>query len=479
MLFSSAAFLFYFLPAFLVAYLVIPSAWRNAMALLGSVVFYAYGAPTFVYVLVASTALDYWLSHGFEGAPAAAKRRLLWMSLVVNVGTLLYAKYANFFVEQTNGFLEDAGMAPMEWTNVVLPIGVSFFTFQKISYVVDVARGNATPARSFGDCLLYVALFPQLIAGPIVRYHDVDLQIRNRVHSSKQFASGVQRFTVGLAKKVILANAMAAIADEVFATPIKQIPTLFAWLGALAYTLQIYFDFSGYSDMAIGLGRMMGFEFLENFDRPYSSKTFTEFWRRWHISLSRWMREYLYIPLGGNRVGPVRQYLNLWIVFLISGFWHGAAWHFLAWGAYQGGFLTADRLFFLRWAERIPAILLRLALVFLVMMSWVLFRAESLEYAWNYWKCMILGGTKPFDGSTLGRKVWFDTRDQFMTVLAVVICVLPWSQRICGAERRLLAWFKSTGLGALTASLLTLVLLAYSVLVLVNSSHNPFIYFRF
>jgi alginate O-acetyltransferase complex protein AlgI len=330
----------------LAAYYAAPARHRNAVALAASAFFYAWGAPRFVIVLFASGLVDYVLGRELpEGRRAPrARKGILALAVVLNVALLLYFKYANFFVGELNGWLARLGMDGVSWAGVALPIGISFFTFQKLSYLVDVYRGVAQPARNAGDYLLYVALFPQLIAGPIVRYHDVARQLVARDYTRERFFTGMLRFGQGLGKKVLVANTMAEVADAAFGAAPATLSFGWAWVGVLAYAFQIYFDFSGYSDMAIGLGRLLGIEFLENFNRPYISRSITEFWRRWHISLSNWMREYLYVPLGGNRKGTARTYLNLWVVFLISGFWHGAAWNFVAWGAFHGFFLCFDKL---------------------------------------------------------------------------------------------------------------------------------------
>jgi alginate O-acetyltransferase complex protein AlgI len=478
--FSSSLFLLAFLPAFLLAYYAAPSRLRNAIALLGSLYFYAWGAPAFVFVLLAGTAIDYWLAQRVHAAAERrAARRWLQLSLLLNIGLLLWFKYANFGVAQLDAALALFGVSPLPWTKIALPIGISFFTFQKISYVVDVYRGTAQPARSFADCLLYVVLFPQLIAGPIVRYHDVDQQIRQRSHGSGQFWSGVQRFTVGLAKKALLANAMASLCDPIYALPVETVPVECAWLAAIAYYFQIYFDFSGYSDMAIGLGRMMGFEFLENFDRPYVARTFTEFWRRWHMSLSNFMREYVYIPLGGNRVRPLRAYLNLWIVFLVSGFWHGASWNFVVWGGYQGLFLTIDKLGFAKVAARLPALVLRPAMVLLVVVSWVLFRGNDLTHSAAMLSRMFGGGGPDLVDSPLSHQLVFDGCAKTQLAIAAVVAFLPWSRRYLGLEQRFLQWARGGGLGSIVRDVLVWLLLLLALLAVVNSTHNPFIYYRF
>ncbi len=479
MVFTSSLFLFYFLPVFLVAYHLTPRRMKNAVALVASLFFYAWGGPEFVYVMLAGTLVDYWLSCAIAADQRKARQRLwVGLSVVGNIGLLAYFKYANFFVEQVDALLATAGHGPVAWTRIALPIGISFFTFQKLSYVVDVYRGTAQRARSYADCLLYVALFPQLIAGPIVRYHDVDLQIRSRHHSPSLFWRGVERFVLGLCKKAILANGMAAVCDPVFQRPIVLVPQSFAWLAAFAYYFQIYFDFSGYSDMAIGLGRMTGFRFLENFERPYVARTFTEFWRRWHISLSNFMREYIYIPLGGNRKGKFRGYLNLWVVFLVSGFWHGASWNFVVWGAFQGVFLTIDKLGWSKLAERVPSLVLRPAMVFLVTISWVIFNTRDLTHTGQFLDRMFCGGGPEWTDATLNSVLQLDTYLLFLFVLAGFVSFMPWSQQYIRLELRLLTWAR-TPLGAPLFGLVVWLGLVIGCLAVVNSSYNPFIYFRF
>jgi alginate O-acetyltransferase complex protein AlgI len=478
MVFSSVLFLFYFLPAQVLLYYLSPRALRNSVALLGSLLFYAWGAPLFVYVLLAGTLIDYRLSLTIAAREAGGRKPWLWCSIVLNVGLLLYFKYANFFVDQVNLLLQHLGWTQIAWTAVALPIGISFFTFHKISYVVDVYRGTASPARSFADCLLYFVLFPQLIAGPIIRYHDVDSQIRGRAHSPELFWSGVERFVLGLVKKSVIANTMAAICDPVLQRPPAMVPQAFAWLAAAAYYFQIYFDFSGYSDMALGLGRMLGFRWLENFDRPYLATTFTDFWRRWHISLSNFMREYLYIPLGGNRTTPLRAYRNLWIVFLVSGFWHGASWNFVLWGAYQGVFLTIDKLGWLRIAQRVPAFVLRPVMVLLVMISWVIFSTRDLSQCAQLLQRMFCGGGPGWAENEVVARVPLDAYAISVLGIAATVSFLPWSAGYRVLEQRLLAWAR-TPVGAPVATAIVLLGLLVGCLAVVNSTYNPFIYFRF
>ena len=477
MVFSSLTFLFVFLPLLLAVYYASPNRGRNAVALAASLFFYAWGAPRFVLVLVASGLVDYALSRHLPAGrlPDGRRKGLLALATALNVGLLLYFKYANFFVDNLNAWLGRFGAEPLAWAAVALPIGISFFTFQKVSYLVDVYRGTAQPARNAGDYLLYVALFPQLIAGPIVRYHDVAQQLIAREHVRERFYTGILRFCQGLGKKVLVANTMAEVADAAFGAAPGALSCGWAWLGAVAYAFQIYFDFSGYSDMAIGLGRLLGIEFLENFNRPYISRTITEFWRRWHISLSNWMREYLYIPLGGNRHGTARTYFNLWLVFLVSGFWHGAAWNFVAWGAFHGFFLCLDKAFKGTRIARAPAWVGLPVTFVLVLFSWVLFRAESLAHAVAYAGRMVdLFGAAPEAAAAIE----FGRRHAATLVAALVLCFGPALKPHPFDFMRLEPARATLGQAAGRFAV-AMVLLVWSAATLATSSFNPFIYFRF
>ncbi len=479
MVFSSLIFLFAFLPLVLAAYHLAPVRARNGVLLAASLLFYAWGAPRFVLVLLASTAVDWVASRRLADPVAGRRSRVGWLllGLAQNILLLFFFKYANFAVAEINGILVALGASPVGWTAVVLPIGISFFTFQKISYLIDVYRGATPPAATYGLCLLYIVLFPQLIAGPIVRYHDVALQLVTRDHTLVRFVSGLARFGMGLGKKVLVANVMAVTADAVFETAPASLTPAAAWLGITAYAFQIYFDFSGYSDMAIGLGRMFGVEFLENFNRPYLSRTFTEFWQRWHISLSNFMREYLYFPLGGNRVPPWRRIVNLWTVFLVSGIWHGAAWNFVVWGAYQGLFLTLDKLFWGRVAARVPAWIAVPANFVLVLGGWVFFRSPDLASA-----SMFLGRMLGFTAADPAAPAvvpgdLISHRGIAMLALAAAVCFLPaWPTARRVVDR--LAGLDSSRDGIIPA-VLALALIVLSACALANSTFNPFIYFRF
>lgn len=397
MVFSSALFLFYFLPIFLAGYILVPARRRNAYTAIASLVFYAWGAPNFLIIFLASCICDYLIVRALTRQGVAQRRRaLLTASTVLNVGLLLYFKYANFLVDQLEYAMRTFGFSAPHWSAVALPIGISFFTFHKISYVVDVFRGVSKPTRNFGEYLLYITFFPQLIAGPIVRYHEIDDQIRSRAITPACIKEGVWRFVLGLSAKLLIADPLGNVASHVFKGDPWNVSSGYTWLGTLAYTMQIYFDFAGYSSMAVGLALLIGFRFPENFNRPYMSGSITEFWRRWHISLSRWMRDYLYIPLGGNRVSPRRQLLNLWTVFLISGFWHGASWNFIVWGAYHGFFLAIERTTLGRVYHTLPILVRRTVAFIVVMFGWVLFRSESLHDGLARWGRLLgLGGIVP------------------------------------------------------------------------------------
>ena len=479
MVFSSLTFLYLFLPLTLAAYTLAPARARNGVALAASLLFFAWGAPRFVFLLVAGCLMDFVIGNRLApgAAGAAARRRWLGLGLAVNLALLLYFKYANFGMEQLNALRALAGRGPLAWTRVALPIGISFFTFQKISYLMDVFRGTARPAANFGRYLLFIALFPQLIAGPIVRYHDVAAQLESRQADTEDRLAGAWRLALGLAKKCLLANPLALLADQTFGAAPGTLGAGAAWAGLYAYALQIYFDFSGYSDMAIGLGRLMGFRFLENFDFPYISRGMVEFWRRWHISLGNFMRDYLYIPLGGNRVAPGRRAFNLWLVFMLSGLWHGAAWNFVVWGAWHGLWIAIEKRLSRRPGARTPPAALAVPATFLlVLIGWVFFRAESMAAAGDYLRS--LAGLAA--ATDAGLPALADPRTAAALLLGTGMAFAPLLARRASSHD----WTVADGTSRATGRILlrtgaTLALIGLSTLPLLLGGFNPFIYFRF
>ena len=477
MVFSSQNFIFFFLPGVLIAYYLLPRRWGNAVLALASVVFYSYGGGTFVVLLLISAGADYltgWMAGSARGKDEPGRvRAAVAISAFVNLSLLGYFKYANFFVDQFNAVFAELGFGVSSWTDVVLPIGISFYTFQSMSYTIDVARGRVDPIRNPVDFLVYVSLFPQLIAGPIVRFHEISDEIRSRNTTADDFAEGVVRFAHGLFKKVVIADAAALVVEPVFSLEAGELTSMVAWLGVAAYTIQIYFDFSGYSDMAIGLGRMFGFHFPENFRRPYSALSITDFWRRWHITLSNWFRDYLFVPLGGSRTTTVATYRNLTVVFLLTGLWHGANWTFVIWGAYHGAFLVFERVTNQRptgddvpnsWLRRFYALLV-------VMVGWVLFRSDSLSQAGAFLRAMFTpaGLGLPPEVSTV-----LTTRVQLTLVIAFLVVLLPRDfvagiTLASGSER-----FAAAGrLGLLLFGL------PYALALVAAGTFSPFIYYQF
>ena len=397
MVFSSLLFLFYFLPAVLAVYFIVPRRAKNVVLLLFSLFFYAWGEPVYIFLMLFSICMDYLLGLWMERAKQAPGRakKVLALAVVLNVALLGFFKYADFFVENLNAL---TGLA-IPALQIPLPIGISFYTFQAMSYLIDLYRGDVPVQRNIISFGTYVSLFPQLIAGPIVRMRTVVGELADRRENFDDFSSGVKRFVTGLGKKVLIANTVGAVWSQISAMDIRELPVLTAWIGLFAFTFQIYFDFSGYSDMAIGLGWMFGFHFLENFDYPYISKSITEFWRRWHISLSSWFKEYVYIPLGGNRKGFPKQIRNILIVWLLTGFWHGASWNFVAWGLYFGVLLIVEKLFLLRFLKKLPAFFQHVYTMLLVMLGWAIFSFDSLGNGIAYIRALFGGYGQPiWDG---------------------------------------------------------------------------------
>ena len=475
MVFSTTIFLFGFLPAVIIVYfgqqLVAPKRLRNTVLLCFSYLFYLYGAAGFLLILIISTLADYVLGQLIERRHTL-KRLWLSMSLILNIGLLAYFKYANFFVGELNHLLGLGQHPPIEWQTVALPIGISFFTFQKISYIIDVYRQKSPALNNLVDFALYIAMFPQLIAGPIVRFSTIRDQLKGRSESWHNFYNGIIRFCWGLAKKVIIANACGQITDVVFSLNPEMLDTKVAWLGALGYTLQIYFDFSAYSDMAIGLGMLFGFTLPENFNRPYSSVSITDFWRRWHITLGRWFKDYLYIPLGGNRRGTTRACLNMTIVFVLCGLWHGANWTFLIWGIYHGGFLVVERLSGLRdLSQNQYRLIRRLVTLLIVMVGWVLFRSENLSQAIEFLTAMFTLSDLPISYE-LSRALNY--RNILFLMAGLPVFFLPADVSLI---KNILE--RKDPVPVLAGVLLILLLLPYCAALIVGGASSPFIYYRF
>ena len=473
MVFSSVLFLFYFLPVTLLLYYIVGKRFKNGVALLASVVFYAWGAPLFIFVIFASIIGDFLFARYIHRSQGLKRKILLAAAISINVGILIYFKYANFFVGNVSHLMVTLGFSQIHWLKVALPIGISFFTFHEMSYIIDVYRGVKPPMKNILNYALYILFFPQLIAGPIIRFNEISDQIEDR---SYQYGIdnklvGFFRFVIGLSKKILIANVLGAEVDKIMALGGNDLTTPLAWLGIVAYAFQIYFDFSGYSDMAIGLARMMGFVFPENFNNPYIAQSITDFWRRWHMSLSRWMRDYLYVSLGGNRVSKGRMFLNLSFVFLISGFWHGAEWNFILWGAFHGFFLIMDRLFLLKVLKKIgkyPSIIFTF---FLTLMGWVLFRCESLTHIKYYF-------TRLFDFHFAPTDLEFDAQFYIILLFAVMFAFFgvirnaeQWQMRVFNTQQK--------DRNVIFLGACSVLIFIISAAGTAASGFNPFIYFRF
>lgn len=472
MVFSSTVFLFAFLPVVLSAYLLmarfglgVPA--RNALLLGASLFFYTWGETSYVAILLASIAVNYAFGLRIDGAETAGKkRRAVGIAVAANLAGLGFFKYANFCIDGLNAVLSPLGLPAIVLAPVHLPIGISFFTFQALTYVIDVYRHDAPVDRSPFRVALYISLFPQLIAGPIVRYRSIASELRRRSATTEDVAAGIRRFTIGLGKKVLLANTLAVPADQIFALPPDELSAAVSWLGACCYALQIYFDFSGYSDMAIGLGRMLGFHFPENFLHPYTSRSVREFWRRWHVTLSSWFRDYLYIPLGGSRDGAARTYGNLLAVFVLCGLWHGASLTFLVWGLLHGGLMVVERLGLGSLLERLPVALARGYTLLAILLAWVVFRSDDFTHAGGYLAALVGSGGEHDLTLFLDAKLG-------LALAAGVLGSTPWLEAV---RRRLHGESKTWAAARFAALTGTLVACA---MALASGTHNPFIYFRF
>ncbi len=473
MVFSSITFLFTFLPLTFLLYFLVPRFLKNTVLFVMSLIFYAWGEPVYVVLMLFSTVWDYAMGRcidtNLKQGRRGRARAFLVLSIVVNLGLLGFFKYADFVIQTVN---QIPGVQ-LPLLNLPLPIGISFYTFQTMSYSIDLYRGEVPVQKNLISFGTYVTLFPQLIAGPIVRMKTIAGELNRREESCDLFSQGVRRFIIGLGKKVLLANNIGMIFSQVSQMDLHTVPVLTAWIGILAYTFQIYFDFSGYSDMAIGLGKMFGFHFPENFNYPYTSKSVTEFWRRWHISLSTWFKEYVYIPLGGNRRGMLKQIRNILVVWLLTGLWHGANWNFIAWGLLFGVLLLFEKLFLLRFLKKVPGILQRAYVMFFVILSWALFSANSMGEGWNYIRAMFGGFGQPF--ADAGSVYLLATNAVLFLILLVGSTEFP--KRIC--EKISVKIASRPVLDVVLQNVLIYAVFISSIAFLVTSSYNPFLYFRF
>lgn len=468
MVFSSLFFLFVFLPAVLLLYYITPRRYRNFVLFISSLFFYAWGEPVYILLMLFSTAANYTLGLllGRCREKNSNARPVLIVSIFINIGLLCFFKYFDFLLQTVNSLLGTSLASP----DLALPLGISFYTFQAISYIIDVYRGAVPAQRNFIVFGTYIALFPQLIAGPIVRYHTVAEQLVGRVEGLEIFCEGVRRFVVGLGKKVLLANNIGLLWQQIQQTPPSEVTILTAWLGITAFALQIHFDFSGYSDMAIGLGKMFGFTFPENFNYPYISRSITEFWRRWHISLGSWFREYVYIPLGGNRLGKPALYRNLFLVWFLTGLWHGAGWNFVLWGLYYGFILALEKAFLLKWLSRAPRFICHAYAVLLVLLGWVLFAFDNLPAGWKYFQALFgLSGAGFFD-----REAIYFLYTHAILIIIALFASTPFINKI---KQKLFE--SSAALYYAAATLSCLLVLFLSTAYLVDTTYNPFLYFRF
>ncbi len=480
MVFSSPIFLFGFLPIVLLAYYLSPRVIKNITLLIFSLMFYTWGEVFYLIVMIVSIISNYFIGRVIFKYHEIPQCRKLWVTIgiIINLMLLISFKYANFIADNINIVLSQVNISSIDLNPVHLPLGISFFTFQAISYIVDVYRKEVPSQKSIFNLALYISLFPQLIAGPIVRYHDVSQQITNRSHSFELFAIGVQRFIYGLAKKMLIANPLGEVADSIFILSGNDLTMPLAWIGILAYTLQIFFDFSGYSDMAIGLGRMFGFRFHENFNYPYISTSLREFWRRWHISLSTWFRDYVYISLGGNRVSTIRVYMNLLLVFILTGFWHGASWNFLIWGLFHGIFLASEHAGFSTILKKMWKPVQHAYLLIVVFIGWVFFRADSLPLAITYLKSMTDFNNLQTTWLQFAQVLSYESIYAFLIGVILSTPVYPhfkkYLEYLSGKNTT-----KISLLIDLPRLVLILFLLFLSMLKVASSTYNPFIYFRF
>ena len=466
MVFSSIVFLYIFLPIMLLIYFIVPSKFKNAIMILASLLFFAWGEIRYIFIMLVLAVMDFVCGKQITKYQDNKRKKLLFLmiNVVVNLGILFFFKYADFIISNINNL---TGLS-IPLLNIPLPIGVSFNTFQSLSYVIDVYRGTVKCEKSFYNYLTYTTLFPQIIAGPIVRYETVDEELETKNISLDNFSAGMKRFIIGLGKKVLIANSVGALWNTIETGNYSELSMLFAWIGIIAFALQIYFDFSGYSDMAIGLAQIFGMKFDENFNYPYISKSITEFWRRWHITLGSWFRDYVYIPLGGNRKGFLKQIRNILIVWFLTGAWHGASWNFILWGLYFGVILILEKLFILKLLDKLPKICGHIYAIILILVGWAIFAFEDLSKVGQYIKAMFIN-TNLWDNEAL-----YNLQNYGFLIILGIICSIPlWKklkEKIDSKNSKILELITSLGY---------VIILVLSTASLVTNSFNPFLYFRF
>ena len=465
MVFSSFTFLFIFLPLILITYFLAKKRkYRNIVLLMFSLVFYAWGEPIYVLLMLLSIIVNYIIALKIEKNPKRKKKWII-VDIIFNLGIIGFFKYGNFLIQNINNIFN----SNIEQMNLGLPIGISFYTFQVLSYVIDVYKRQVPAQRNIINLGMYITLFPQLIAGPIVRYETIAGEIENRKENFEDVVNGLKRFFIGLGKKVLIANQMALIADTIYGGDMEVTGTVSLWLAAVSYTLQIYFDFSGYSDMAIGLGRIFGFHFLENFNYPYIAKSITDFWRRWHISLSTWFRDYIYIPLGGNRVNKLKWLRNILIVWLLTGLWHGAAWNFILWGVYYGIILIIEKVFLGKLLEKLPKFLQHVYALFFIIIGWVIFRVEDFSQMGTVLKNMFIWKSSGIIDNII---LNFNVFSSLPYIIIGIIGSVPIITKIKNAK-------KQSSMYNAISSMWVLGIFILSVCFLLVETYNPFIYFRF
>ncbi|KGN03302.1 alginate regulatory protein [Clostridium novyi A str. 4570] len=468
MVFSSLTFMFVFLPITLILYYLSPKSLRNLVIFLASLVFYAWGEPIYILIMIFSTVFDYCnglLIDKFKDNKKIT-RCVFLNSMIVNLGILGFFKYYNFLIGNINDILH----INIATTSLPLPIGISFYTFQTMSYVIDLYFDKVEVQKNIISFGTYVTMFPQLVAGPIVQYGDIAKQLNKRKESLSKFGEGAQIFIIGLGKKVLLANNVGLLWSSIKATPLGELSIVSAWIGIIGFTFQIYFDFSGYSDMAIGLGKMFGFDLIKNFDYPYISRSVTEFWRRWHMSLGAWFREYVYIPLGGNKKGALKQYRNLFVVWFLTGLWHGASWNFVLWGLYFGVFVTLEKIFILKLLKKSPRFISHIYTMFLVIIGWVLFEFDDMSACISFMKVLFGFGKN----AILNTQAMYYMYTNWILFVILIICSTPLPMKVISFIRKKLNTISSVAL-----PVAYLIIMFISTAYLVNDTYNPFLYFKF